>query len=126
MEELGAGQANPELKALVAEASRALAALDAARLEELAACCEALIRKLGPEYAERDWRRELARQAREAESGMAVFGRVLEATQANLNVMKRLKEMRLGELEYKARGGAPIAAGSAWAGPQAENGDGNH
>ena len=126
MEELEAGQANPELKALVTEALRALAALDAARLEELAATCEALIRKLGPEYVERDWRRELARQAQEAESGMAVFARVLEATRANLNVMKRLKEMRRGELEYEARGGAPISTGSIWAGSPAENGDGNH
>ena len=38
--------ANPELKELVAEASRALARLDAARLEELALSCEALNRDL--------------------------------------------------------------------------------
>jgi hypothetical protein len=40
---------------------------------------------------------------------MAVFARVLEATRSNLNVMKRLRELRAGRLEYterQARGGA--------------------
>ena len=31
---------------------------------------------------------------------MAVLGRVLEATRANLNVMNRLRELRTGRLEY--------------------------
>ena len=37
---------NPELKQLVAEASQALACLDADRLEELARSCQALNREL--------------------------------------------------------------------------------
>jgi len=113
MDERKTGQANPdavtsepELKAMAAEASRALAALDAARLEELAVSCEALSRSLAAESGASELRRELARQAREAEDDLAAFGRVLEATRANLSVMKRLREMRFGELEYQARSGA--------------------
>lgn len=109
-----------ELKALVAEASQALAALDAPRLEELVHSCEALNRELAQEN-NREQRKQLARQAREAGSDMAVFGRVLEATRANLQVMNRLREMRLGRLEYKAQGGA-----ADWAGPLPGSGDGNH
>jgi hypothetical protein len=99
--------ANPELKELVVEASRALARQDAKRLEELAHSCQALTRVRNPE--DLDERKLLARQAREAEADMAVFARVLEATHANLNVMKRLRELRAGRLEYterQARGGA--------------------
>ena len=40
---------NPELKQLVGEASRALASLDADRLEELALSCQALNRDSAPE-----------------------------------------------------------------------------
>lgn len=120
MEELGADQANGELKVLVKEASRALAALDSVRLEELALSCEALNRELAREN-DADRREEMARQAREAATDLAVFARVLEATRANLDVMKRLREMRLGPLEYQARGSAPD-----WTGSRAEDGDGNH
>jgi len=42
------------------------------------------------------------RQARRTED-MAVFGRVLEATRANLDVMNRLRELQLGRLEYGQR-----------------------
>jgi hypothetical protein len=122
--------ANPELKQLVVEASRALARLDAARLQELALSCQALTRSLNPDNL--DERKLLARQAREAEGDMAVFARVLEATRANLSVMTRLRELRAGRLEYterQARGGA--GAGSAPAGPcrwgdGAEDDHGNH
>jgi hypothetical protein len=31
---------------------------------------------------------------------MAVFGKVLEGTRANLNVMNRLRDLRAGRLEY--------------------------
>ena len=47
---------------------------------------------------------------------MAVFARVLEATRANLKVMKRLRELRVGRLEYselQARGGMGCG-GWAW------------
>ncbi|MGH9604109.1 MAG: hypothetical protein ACRD3N_00265 [Terracidiphilus sp.] len=91
-----AGQ--PRLKELVAEASRALARLDAERLEELALSCQALNRDLGAAGAVR--RRALALEAREAVHDMAVYARVLEVTRGNLNVMRRLRELRLGQLEY--------------------------
>ena len=101
----------PELKQLVAEASQALARLDAARLEELALSCQALNRDLGSGTAART---RLARQARDAAGDMAVFSRVLEATRSNLNVMNRLRELRAGRLEYnesQARGWRPRESG---------------
>jgi len=91
---------NPELRELVVEASLALARLDADRLEELAVSCQALNRDLAPaQFAGTD-RAALARQAREASEEMAIFGRVLEATRANLDVMRRLRERRSGRVEY--------------------------
>ncbi|MGD0345238.1 MAG: hypothetical protein ABSA85_00695 [Terracidiphilus sp.] len=116
MQEPEARPANPELKEIVVEASRALARLDAARLEELALSCQALTRSLNPR--DLDERKHLARQARDAEGDMAVFARVLDATRANLSVMNRLRELRAGRLEYterQARGGAG-----------AEDGHGDH
>jgi hypothetical protein len=90
--------AHRKLKELVSEASRALARLDADRLEELALSCQALNRDLRLLDAEK--REGLVCQAREAAGDMAVFARVLEATRANLNVMNRLRELRAGRLEY--------------------------
>jgi hypothetical protein len=101
MQELEAAAANPELKELVVEASRALALLDAPRLEELAVSCETLNRNLDSMSA--DEKGELARQAREAQADMSVLKRVLEATRANRNVMRRLREMRERRLEYNER-----------------------
>jgi hypothetical protein len=112
----------PELKAMVMVASQALALLDAPRLYELALSCEVLNRQLDETgQADEGWRRELAVQARCARSDMAVFERVLEATRANLNVMRRLRSMRAGELEYKAPG-----AQTVWAAKPAVSDDGNH
>ncbi len=129
MQELGAGSSNPELKELVAEASCALSRLDTARLKELALSCAALNRELGPMGVEK--KRELARQARDAVSDMAVFARVLDATRANLNVMTRLREIRAGRIEYserQARGGAgtgSLSSGACRWGEDAEAGHGN-
>jgi hypothetical protein len=49
---------------------------------------------------------------------MAVFARVMEATRANLYVMKRLRELRAGRLEYGEAQVQPAAG--------MECGDGNH
>jgi len=98
MLEFGSSREHPELRKLVAEASRALANLDATRLEELALSCELLVRDLAPAPAER--RAALARQSREAAGDMAVFARVLEATRANLDVVNLLRELRAGRFEY--------------------------
>ncbi len=98
IQESGAYPANSELKELVAEASRSLALLDAPRLEELARCCQALILNFDPNDVAA--RLLLARQAVEAESEMAVFARVLEATRSNRNLIHRLRELRAGRVEY--------------------------
>ncbi|HEX4756943.1 MAG TPA: hypothetical protein VH308_03140 [Terracidiphilus sp.] len=95
MQAIEAPEQQAELKALVVEASRALARLDADRLEELALSCKALNRDLTPAN-----RQELACQAREAAGDMAVFARVLEATRANLGVMNRLRDLHAGRVEY--------------------------
>ena len=60
---------------------------------------------------------DLARQANEAETGMAVFARILEATRANLNVMQRLRELRASRLEY---GELP---GGGWVRTESGHGD---
>ncbi|HEX4030893.1 MAG TPA: hypothetical protein VHX20_11050 [Terracidiphilus sp.] len=98
MTELRVRPARPQLKQLVAEASHALATLDADRLEELALSCQALNRDLAPGDAAE--RASLARQAREAVDDMAVFGRVLAATRANLKVLRRLRALREGCFDY--------------------------
>ena len=108
-------QVKPELRELVVAASLALARMDADRLEDLALSCAALNRDLAPiTDAERE---ERARQARDAAAEMAVFGRVLEATRANLDVMERVREKRGSRLEYGR-------AWKLWA--FAEKNDGNH
>lgn len=88
------------------EASRALARLDADRLEELALSCQALNRDLAGErdraHGSAAERAALALEAKDTVREMAVFARVLEATRANLNVMNRLRELRAARLEYPA------------------------
>jgi hypothetical protein len=101
----------PALKQIVSEAARALAHLDAGRLEELALSCQALNRELTPD-SNRDGRPSLpisqaerlslAAEARAAQLDMEIFARVLEATRANVQVIERLRELRLGRLEYTA------------------------
>src|SRR5215475_7523014 len=95
---IGSPRMNLELRELVVQASLALVRLDGERLEELAMSCQALNRDLGPlSSGEReDW----ARQARDAAGEMAVFGRVLDATRANLDVIGRVRERNAARLEY--------------------------
>src|SRR4051812_50214793 len=100
---------HPELRELVIEASLALARLDADRLEALALSCQALNRDLAfPGNQTSD----LDRQARDAQSEMAGFGRVLDATRGNLEGMSRPRERGRGQREYAAR----LPTGSAGAG----------
>lgn len=119
----------PRLKVLVAEASQALARLDAPRLEELALSCKALNREAPPvstsdklsagDKLTASEREMLVREAREAVGEMAVFARVLEATRGNIRVMNRLRELRMGRLEYGER----PAPDNAWS--AAKNSDGS-
>jgi hypothetical protein len=99
-QKLGERWEHPKLKELVVEASRALARLDADRLEELALSCRALNRDLA-HGLDTDARTAMATEAKGAVGDMAVFSRVLEATRANLNVINRLRELRAGRLEYR-------------------------
>jgi hypothetical protein len=115
-------QLNPELKALVVEASLALARLDADRLEELALSCRALNRDLSA--WSREERGETARQSRETAGEMAVFERVLEATRANLEVMSRLRELHEGQREYGGSLRPGLSGGGPWG--RTEDGDGNN
>jgi aminopeptidase N len=98
LQELEGSRVRPRLKEIVVEASRALAHLDAGRLEELALSCQALNRDLVEVDSEA--RDAFAIECQEAVGDMAVFTRVLEATRANLHVMNRLRELREGRLEY--------------------------
>jgi hypothetical protein len=114
MRELNLPRQAMEIREVVAEASRALALLDADRLEELALACAAFNRipvsDAAPMEAEGDGRRDdvdLRRQAREAVGDMRVFARVLDATRTNLTIMRRLRSSREGPIEYseaQARG----------------------
>lgn len=115
MEEFAERREHRELKELVVEASRALARLDADRLEELALSCQALNRDLAPANSEEQ--AGLARKAQEAVGEMAVFARVLEATRANLHVMNRLRELHAGRLEYNE------PQGRGWARMESSHGD---
>jgi hypothetical protein len=100
---LGTRRFDPELKQIVCEASRALALLDADRLEELARACQALNRD-HMEHAER------ARQVRGAAGEMAVFARVLDVTRSNLHVIERLRELRMGAVSYEPRAASACRA----------------
>ncbi len=95
---------------MLAEASIALAHLDADALEEMALYCAALVRDdeaVSSALTRRD------SECKESWREMAVFMRVLEATKANLNVMRRLREKRLARLEYgRVSSGRNLSAGS--------------
>ena len=90
---LNTGRFYCEMKQVVREASRGLACLDVDRLEELARCCE-MLNSAPLEPA------ETARQAREASREMILFARVLDATRANLEVMRRLRDLRQSRAGY--------------------------
>jgi hypothetical protein len=88
----------PELKKMLVEASHALAHLDAGRLEEMALSCTALVRDVEPGHCIRKDHSHAGPTQPIQE--MAIFARVLEATRANLSVMRRLRAMRAAQLEY--------------------------
>jgi hypothetical protein len=119
MQEASNSQVQIGLKTILADATRALACLNADRLEELAASCRALQRgllipNLSPDLNPDDKGRRLdrgvlahpspARQSREALSELAAFAGVLQATRANLDVMHRLQARGREGLEYEVCG----------------------
>jgi hypothetical protein len=88
--------ANAGLKELVAEASQALARIDAERLEELARYCESLIGLPAVERA--GWKANDDEPAL-SERDTAMLARMLQATRENLQVMRRLHELRTESME---------------------------
>jgi hypothetical protein len=87
-----------ELKNILVEASHALAHLDAGRLEEMALSCASLVRDVDRDRCEA--KNQCESGCGEAMEEMAIFTRVLEATRANLKVMRRLREVSTAQLEY--------------------------
>jgi hypothetical protein len=85
----GSGRSGTELKDLVRQVSDSLAQLDAKRLEELAESYKALTKMPVTE-----------REVRDALAEMAVLRRVLDVTHANVEVMHRLRTIRVGQTEY--------------------------
>jgi hypothetical protein len=88
--------ARPRMKEIVQEASQALAHLDAERLEELAHSCHSLNREL----RQPDARMRLFDEARASQREMALLATVLDATRANLRVLRQLSAMRADRVEY--------------------------
>lgn len=92
-----------EWKIILADASHALTQLDAARLEEMAISCAALVRDRQEVHCDPHWRPKTVPCVTEPE--IAIFTRVLEATRANLQVLHRVCARRTTQLEYgQARG----------------------
>lgn len=86
------GKNAPELRDVLLEATRALTALDAERLEELAASCRLLTEAGGvPARAE----------ARRAERDRLVLRAVLVRSRRNLELLRRLSAQP-EQLEYEA------------------------
>lgn len=93
----------------LADATHALAHLDAGRLEEMALCCAALVREEGVPF-------DIRLRDEPGFSGggreLASFARVLEATKANLDVMRRVRALRARQLEYSMAGAAESEHGN--------------
>lgn len=111
MRELNLRRQSLDIRGVVAEASLALARLDADRLEELALTCQTLNQiESDVDHPNSIYDHTLARQVREAAHDMRILGRVLESTRANLAVLRRLRQLRGAKIEYseaQARGWAP-------------------
>lgn len=100
---------------MLVEASHALAHLDADRLEEMALSCAVLVRDV--DRVRCDAKNQCESGSGEAMQAVGIFTRVLEATRANLKVMRRLRQVRSAQLEY----GPAHAGGSA--SEESEHGD---
>ena len=92
------GFPNAKWKDTLVNASHALAHLDADRLEEMALSCAALVRD--GSAAHFDTRHQAEPSFGEAEREVATFARILEATKANLNVIRRVRAHATTQLEY--------------------------
>ncbi|WP_348261383.1 hypothetical protein P8935_16455 [Telmatobacter sp. DSM 110680] len=104
---MSASERQPGLRSILTDASQALAHIDGDKLEEMAAYCAALIQDEG---ASDDLSLLVDPEYGTARKEMAIFMRVLEATRANLNVMRRLREMHVARLEYGSSAGLNITS----------------
>ena len=105
-----------DLKMVLKEAREALMRLDAERLEDIAFSCAMPVRGTDSGCGEPMDCMDV--ESEEARREMEIFMRVLHATKANLQVMRRLREMRASKLEY----GPELIAGHT----VAEDEDGNN
>ena len=83
------------LRDIVQQATAALVAMDAERLEELARCCADLNREI-------EARSEMAETVvalRDVRKDLKLLNRVLYETRANLTVLSRLHTIRMQEAE---------------------------
>lgn len=92
------GEVCPKMKDVVVEASRALANIDAERLEELALSCKALNRE--QKNLSSDHRARFVSDVIDSRQELALLGSVLDATRANLRVLRHLQAMRVGLVGY--------------------------
>ena len=93
------GSPNAKWKDTLVNLSHALAHLDADRLEEMALSCAALVRD--GNAAHFDTHRQAKPSFGEAEREVATFARILGATTANLNVIRRARTPHAAtQLEY--------------------------
>jgi len=104
LSQTGCGATGFDVKQIIQEACRSLALLDADRLEELALSCQALNR-----CPIREGFRAQARVGSEVRWDLAVLGRVLEATRANIGVMRQSYRSRESRLEYSPREGSAMS-----------------
>ena len=89
-----AGGRNDDLKALLVEASLALAGLEVAKLEELALSCIGLLREMGGESGQMTLDPSAIRRE------LSIFGRSVEATRANRDVLGKLRNRETPGLDY--------------------------
>jgi hypothetical protein len=82
-----------KLRALVREATAALVAMDARRLEELARCCE----DLNCEFQETSKTVSTTIEMQSMSEDVILLSRVLQETRANLVILSRLRAIRLRE-----------------------------
>jgi hypothetical protein len=95
-----------ELRAIVKEATAALIAMDATRLEELARCCADLNRELRANGTVA----QAASALQSAAQDMKVLDRVLFETRANLTVLTRLRVLRMSNMASQAEYGKRLRA----------------
>ena len=94
---VGVHSKDRKLETLLTEASQALVQLDAARLEELAVSCTALVRESDSRTGQE--RVAVSRIQRE----LSAFGRTVEATGANLCVLRGLQDRHFVPPDYGPR-----------------------